>query len=106
MVPLPLPPEAESEFVREDGVIGRRGSELGAGRSTSSNLLPLPWSAEAGADLGAGGEEVRGGDGRGQVQVGGRGRVEGAQGEGQGLPPLPQLVGVGMASTYQRTQAV
>ena len=102
-LPLSLHTEAEPEFVREERVVSRALSYRGAGGSLS---LTGPRQA-SGAHLGPGGEEVGGGDGRGQVEVRGRGggeegrggRVKRSQGE-------PQLVGVRMATRYERGQAV
>ena len=73
--------------------MGRARPHLGAGRPPA--LLPLPGPRQAGADLRPRGEEVGRGDGRGEVEVGGGRGVEGAQGEGEGVP-LSQLVGVRM----------
>ena len=68
--------------------MGRARPRLGAG-------LPLPGPRQPGADLRPGGEEVGRGDGGREVEVGGGRGVEGAQGEGEGVP-LSQLVGVRM----------
>ena len=105
-LPLSLHTEAEPEFVREERVVGRDLSYRRAGGSLSLTG-PRQASRASRAHLGPGGEEVGGGDGRGQVEVRGRGggeegrggRVERSQGE-------PQLVGVRMATRYKGGQTV
>ena len=112
-LPVSLPPEAESEFIREEGVVGRgRGRpHCGAG-GWGLSLVSLPGPGQTSwtswAHLGPGSEEVGGGDGRGQVELCGRGGGEqGSRGRGvEGTHGEPQLVRVGVAATYQRAQAV
>ena len=64
--------EAEPEFVREEGVVGDAGPHRGAGGPVSLTG-PRQASGPSRADLGSRSEEVRGGDGWGQVEVRRRG---------------------------------
>ena len=73
---------------------------LGAARPPRPRLVSVPRPRQAGADLRPRREQVGRGDWRGEVEVGGRGRVQGAEGEGEGTA-VSELVRVGVTASYQ-----